>query len=62
MSINLIIIFSLASMIFTSSVVAIVWAFKNGHFSNLEKTSRSIFNSEEPEGVQTDYFPEANKR
>lgn len=52
------IILILGVLFFTSVVFALWWAFKNGQFSNLEKNARSIFSEEEPEGEQTDFFPE----
>ena len=41
---------------------ALYWAVRHGEFKKLEKTSRQIFDEEEPEGVHTDFFPgEADK-
>ncbi|MGF1483085.1 MAG: cbb3-type cytochrome oxidase assembly protein CcoS [Opitutales bacterium] len=46
-----------AVLFFISVVAALVWAIKNKQLENLEKGARTIFNEEEPEGVQQDYFP-----
>lgn len=43
---------------FATVILALVWAVKAGHFSNLEATSRSIFNEEEPEDQFSDTFPD----
>lgn len=51
------IIFGLGGVFFISCIIALAWAAKNGHLSNLEANSRSIFTDEEPEGQQTDFFP-----
>lgn len=47
----------IGAVFFVTAIAALVWAVKNGQFSNLEQGSRSIFDSEEPEGVQQDFFP-----
>ncbi len=53
----LIIIAAVAGLFFATAVAALVWAVKNGQFSNLEQGARSIFDAEEPEGIQQDFFP-----
>ena len=51
------------ALFFTTAVAALVWAVKSGQFQNLDQGSRSIFDSEEPEGIQQDFFPgEARKQ
>jgi len=55
------IILMLGIVFFASVVLALRWAFKNGQFSNLEKDARSIFSEDEPEGEQTDFFPNKSK-
>lgn len=56
-NITLIIIFSLGGLFFVSAVAALWWSAKNGQLRDFERSSRSIFTEEEPEGVHTDYFP-----
>lgn len=53
----LIIIASVAGLFFASAIAALVWAVKNGQFSNLQQGATIIFDEEEPEGVQQDFFP-----
>lgn len=50
-------IVALGVLFFASAVIALWWSTRQGHFSRLEQTARSIFSDEEPEGVQTDFFP-----
>ncbi len=58
----LIFIAALGCVFFFSAVGALYWAVRHGEFKKLEKTSRQIFDEEEPEGVHTDFFPgEADK-
>ncbi|MGF1449050.1 MAG: cbb3-type cytochrome oxidase assembly protein CcoS [Opitutales bacterium] len=56
-SLPLLILVVVAVLFFLSVVAALVWAVKNNQLSNLEKGARTIFNEEEPEGVQQDFFP-----
>lgn len=46
-----------SGLIMASAVVMLTWAVKRGQFKNLERGAVSIFDEEEPLGVQTDYFP-----
>lgn len=46
-----------SGLIMASAIAAMVWGVKRGQFKNLEKGAVSIFDEEEPLGVQTDYFP-----
>jgi nitrogen fixation-related uncharacterized protein len=39
-------------------VLVLRWAVKNDQFKNLDQGARVIFDEDEPEGTQTDYFPE----
>jgi cbb3-type cytochrome oxidase maturation protein len=40
-----------------SALAVLYWAAKGGQFENFDAGSRSIFDSEEPEGQMTDAFP-----
>ncbi len=44
-------------LFFAVAVFALYWAAKTGQFGQFDKGSKSIFDEEEPEGVQTDFFP-----
>ncbi|MDP0498543.1 MAG: cbb3-type cytochrome oxidase assembly protein [Verrucomicrobiota bacterium JB022] len=46
-----------ASLFFFGGVFALYWAKKNNQFDNLEESARVIFDEDEPEGTQTDFFP-----
>jgi nitrogen fixation-related uncharacterized protein len=56
------VIFGFASLFFLGAALALHWAHRNGQLENLERGSRSIFDDEEPEGVQTDHFPSKGKK
>lgn len=45
---------------FMAGILALYWAAKTGQFQNFEQNAKSIFTEEEPEGIQTDFFPGAN--
>ena len=47
--------------LFAAAVYALYWAAKNGQFRNFEKGARVIFDEEEPEGEQLDFFPDQEK-
>ena len=51
------VILGLMVVFFVSSIYALYWSAKQGHFQNLEAGARSIFTPDEPEGEQTDFFP-----
>ncbi len=51
------IFFGLACVFFLFAAYALHWAHKNKQLENLEEGARSIFDEEEPEGEQTDFFP-----
>lgn len=51
------VIFAFAALFFVCAALALSWAHRNGQLENLEEGARSIFDEEEPEGVQTDFFP-----
>lgn len=55
------VIFGFASLFFVGAALALHWAHRHGQLDNLEKGSRSIFDEEEPEGVQSDFFPDKRK-
>ena len=40
-----------------STIWALSWAVRHGHFSNFDGAARSIFDEDEPIGEMTDYFP-----
>ena len=50
-------LFLIALLISASAVYAFFWASKHGELRDLDAQSRVIFDEEEPEGVQTDFFP-----
>jgi len=50
-------LFLLAAGITASAVYAFFWASKNGQLRDFDAQARSIFDDQEPEGVQTDFFP-----
>lgn len=61
-NIYVIIIVLMGIAFFLTGILVLYWCAKNGQLQNFDKGSRSIFNDEEPEGVQTDFFPgERNK-
>lgn len=43
-------------------IAALCWAAKNGQFTNLNQSSRVIFDHDEPIGKPTDSFPEPRSR
>lgn len=51
------VILGLMVVFFISSIYALYWSAKQGHFQDLEAGARSIFTPDEPEGQQTDFFP-----
>ena len=51
------IIVLLGIMFFMTGIVVLYWCVKNGQLKDFEKGAKSIFTEEEPEGVQTDFFP-----
>lgn len=56
-------IFLFGCLFFAGAVAALVWAVKNGQFKNIDGGAMVIFDEEEPEGVQQDFFPgEASKQ
>ncbi|WOO43650.1 cbb3-type cytochrome oxidase assembly protein [Rubellicoccus peritrichatus] len=50
-------IFLFGCLFFAGAVGALVWAVKNGQFKNIDGGATVIFDEEEPEGVQQDFFP-----
>jgi cbb3-type cytochrome oxidase maturation protein len=50
-------LFLIALLISASAVYAFFWASRNGEFRDFEAQSRVIFDDQEPEGRQTDFFP-----
>jgi len=59
MNINLVVIVlvGLGVLFFVSAVAAFLWAIRTRQFEKLEKGATVIFDAEEPEGSQTDFFP-----
>lgn len=47
----------LGILFFATSILVLYWCTKTGQFKDFEKGARSIFTEEEPEGLQTDFFP-----
>lgn len=55
------VIFGFACLFFLGAALALNWAHRNGQLSNLEEGAKSIFDEDEPEGSQTDFFPSKRK-
>lgn len=53
----IVILFSFAGLFFIGAAYALYWAHKNNQLENLDEGSRIIFDDDEPEGEQTDFFP-----
>lgn len=51
------VIIFMGMLFFIVAVLALYWSFKTGQLRDFDKNSRSIFGEDEPEGVQTDFFP-----
>jgi len=51
------VLIGLGAIFFLIVILALYWSVKSGQWKNLNAASRCIFNEEEPEGVQTDFFP-----
>jgi len=49
-------------LFFAVAVFALYWAAKTGQFERFDKGASSIFDEEEPEGVQIDYFPKKRNK
>jgi cbb3-type cytochrome oxidase maturation protein len=47
----------IGGLFFGLAIMGLNWAVKNGQFRDLDKGSRVVFDDEEPEGQQTDFFP-----
>lgn len=52
----------LGALFFATCIWMLRWASKKGQFNNLEASAKMIFTEEEPEGVQTDYFPKTQSK
>lgn len=55
------VILALMVLFFCSTIYALYWSAKRGHFQDLEAGARSVFTEDEPEGEQTDFFPGKDK-
>lgn len=51
----------LGVLFFTSAILVLYWCTKTGQFKDFENGARTIFTEEEPEGMQTDFFPGIKK-
>ena len=51
-----------ACIFFAAGALSILWAWKNGQFSNMAQGACSIFDEDEPQGEITDKFPVRRKR
>ncbi len=47
----------MAALFLASTVYALYWASKNGQLRDFDKGAESIFDSSEPIGQPTDFFP-----
>jgi cbb3-type cytochrome oxidase maturation protein len=54
---SLLFIFLLGGLFFASAIYMLFWSARNRQFQDFEKGAKSIFDAEEPEGDQTDFFP-----
>lgn len=61
-SIIITVISVLGALFFLTAVYALWWANKTGQFKRLEEGAKVIFDKDEPEGVQTDFFPPSRKK
>ena len=52
----------MAAAVMASAVYALYWAVKTGQFREFEKGATEIFDSEEPQGTPTDFFPKKRKK
>lgn len=48
---------ALGGLFFATALYAFFWAVRDGQFRRFDKAAVSIFDREEPPGVQTDHFP-----
>lgn len=55
-------LFGFAFLFFLGAAAALTWAHRRGQLENLEEGSRVIFDDEEPEGVQSDRFPDKKRK
>ena len=53
----LFILFFIAGAFFVIAIFALTWAAKRGHLQHFEEQSKSIFDEDEPEGLEQDAFP-----
>lgn len=56
-NIYLITIAGFGGLFFAVAVGALWWSAKSGQLRNFDQGARVVFTEEEPEGIQTDYFP-----
>lgn len=49
-------------LFFATAILVLYWCTKTGQFKDFEKGARSIFTVEEPEGMQTDFFPRRKEK
>ena len=54
-----VVIWSSAVILGISAVWGLVWAIRTGQFHGLREGAESIFDDDEPVGMQTDFFPGA---
>lgn len=53
----LLLLFFIAGAFFVVAIFALTWAVKRGHLQHFEAQSKSIFDADEPEGIEQDAFP-----
>lgn len=49
-------------LFFITATLVLYWCAKNGQLRDFDKSSRSIFADDEPEGEETDFFPGCYKK
>lgn len=55
------IILAMGGLFFITAIWVLNWSIKKGQWNQIDKTAKSIFTKDEPEGTQTDFFP-GNKK
>jgi len=56
-SIYLAILGTMGGLFFASVIAALAWAAKSGQLKNFDNGAKVIFDEDEPEGTQQDFFP-----
>jgi cbb3-type cytochrome oxidase maturation protein len=57
LSLYYLVVFGSIALFGVAGVLAFRWAFRSGQFENFQRSSRAIFDPDEPVGEVTDRFP-----